>query len=151
MYRGGPGKSQPLTQRALGCLPRRNTLGKCPDKATYSHAYPAGHIVGLLDKILSGICLAYLLVNVGYSNRFSMWDYRMNIWQKTWDFRSWKISCHRTLLTFSDCKHGWKTGSIHTIIPHGKSIGISYINQQICKTYSTKDRSEERRVGKECW
>jgi hypothetical protein len=117
------------TQRALGCFPRQNTPGKCPDKATYSHAYPAGHIVGLLDETLSRIYLAYLLVNVGYSNIFSMWDYHMNIWQKTWNFRSRKISCHRTLLTFSDCEHGWKTGSIHTIIPHGKSIGISYINQ----------------------
>jgi hypothetical protein len=67
-----------LPQRALGCFPRRNTPGKCPDKAIYSHAYPAGHIVGLLDEILSRICLAYLLVNVGYSNRFSMWDNCMN-------------------------------------------------------------------------
>jgi hypothetical protein len=28
---------------------------------------------------------------------------------------------------------------IRTVIPHGKYIGISYINQQICKTYSAKD------------
>jgi hypothetical protein len=95
-----------LTQRALGSFPGRNTPGKCPDKAKYSHAYPAGHIVGLFDEILSGICFAYLLANVGYSNMFFMWDYHTNIWQKTWDFRSRKISCHRTLLTFSDYEHG---------------------------------------------
>jgi hypothetical protein len=37
--------------------------GKCPEKAKYSHAYPARNIIGLLDKIISGIHLVYLLVN----------------------------------------------------------------------------------------
>ena len=53
-----------ITQWALGCFLGRNTPGKCPDKAKYSHTYPAGHIIGLFNKILSGICFTYLLVNV---------------------------------------------------------------------------------------
>ena len=75
-----------------------------------------------------------------------MWDYYTNIWWKTWGFRSRKITCHHTPLTFSDCGYGRETGSIHTIISCRKSIWIPYINQQIYETYSTEDfveRSED--------
>ena len=51
---------------------------KYPEEAKYSHAYPAGKIVGLFNKIFSGICLVYLLVNVWYSDRFSTWEYCVN-------------------------------------------------------------------------
>jgi len=46
----------------------------------------------------------------------------MNIVWKTRDFHGRKISGHHTMLSFSDREYGWKTGSIHMIIPGGKSI-----------------------------